>query len=69
MVGIVHIKAFVDNKTKPSEVFKITKKMKNKYACFPINDNEKHLAMGGSLCNPRVVVCNIYKRDVTPTFD
>jgi hypothetical protein len=25
--------------------------------------------MGGSLCNPRVVVCNIYKRDVTPTFD
>jgi hypothetical protein len=40
MVGIVHIKAYVDNKTKPSEAFKITKKMKNKYAYFPINDNE-----------------------------
>lgn len=25
--------------------------------------------MGGSLCNHRVVVCNIYKHDVTPTFD
>jgi hypothetical protein len=33
------IKAYVDDKTKPSEVFKITKKMKNKYAYFSINDN------------------------------
>jgi hypothetical protein len=34
------IKAYVDDKTKPSEVFKITKRMKNKDAFFSINDNE-----------------------------
>jgi len=30
----------VDDKTKPTEVFKITKKMKNIDAYFSINDNE-----------------------------
>ncbi len=36
----LNIKAYVDDKTKPSKAFKITKKMKNKNAYFSSNDNE-----------------------------
>ncbi len=59
----------MDDKSKPSKVFKITKKMKNKDAYFSINESEKTWQWEEAFVTIEFVACNIYKHDVTPTFD